>query len=84
MGPRTQATKLSRKKILAAVDKLPSIIKDAFLFVHVEGHSVEELVERIGDDDTHRALGRLEDAYRILNQRLNDVFPDAYERALDG
>lgn len=75
--------RLTRREIEAAVEKLPAINKDAFLFVHVEGNSVEQLAERIGDDDTHRAQGRLEDAYRILSQRLNDIFPDAYERALE-
>jgi DNA-directed RNA polymerase specialized sigma24 family protein len=82
-GPRPSRKRLTRGEIEAAVDKLPAINKDAFLFVHVEDHSVEELADRIGDDDTTRAQGRLEDAYRILSQRLNDIFPDAYERALD-
>jgi DNA-directed RNA polymerase specialized sigma24 family protein len=82
-GPRPSRKRLTRAEIEAAVDKLPAINKDAFLFVHVEGNSVEQLAERIGDDDTHRALGRLEDAYRVLNQRLNDIFPEAYEQALD-
>jgi RNA polymerase sigma factor (sigma-70 family) len=82
-GPRPSRKRLTRGEIEAAVDKLPAINKDAFLFVHVEGHSVEELADRIGDDDTTRAQGRLDDAYRILNQRLNELFPEAYEQALD-
>jgi RNA polymerase sigma factor (sigma-70 family) len=84
VGPRPGSRQLTRREIEAAVDKLPAAIKDAFLFVHVEGHTVEELAEKIGDDETHRAQGRLDDAYRVLSLRLNDDFPDAYERALDG
>jgi RNA polymerase sigma factor (sigma-70 family) len=76
--------KASRKEIEAAVAKLPAISKDAFMFVHYEGHTVEELAARLGDDDPHRAQARLEDAYRLLNQQFNDLFPDAYERSLRG
>jgi RNA polymerase sigma factor (sigma-70 family) len=83
MGPRPEMKRLSRGEILAAVDKLPLFSKEAFRFVHVQGHSVEELAENIGDDDTHRAQARLDDAYEFLNKRLNDSFPDAYVWAVD-
>lgn len=73
--------RLKRSEIEAAVAKLPPINKDAFMFVHMEGHTVEDLAKRLGDDDTHRAQGRLDDAYRLLNERLNDIFPEAYEQA---
>lgn len=75
--------KATLKEIEAAVAKLPDINKDAFMFVHYEGRSVEDLGQRLGDDDPHRAQGRLEDAYRLLNGQFNEIFPDAYERALE-
>jgi len=82
-APQPGRKRLTRREIEAAVDKLPPINKDAFVFVHVEHHSVEELADKIGDGDPTRAQGMLEDAYRVLNERLNDIFPDAYEQAPD-
>ncbi len=82
VGPGGRTKQLTRKEIESAVDKLPPYERHAFRFVHVEGHTLEELAQNIGDDDeTHRAQARLDDAYRILHQRLKEVFPDAYEQA---
>lgn len=77
------ATKqLTRKDIESAVDKLPPYERHAFRYVHVEGHTLEELAENIGDlEGTRLAQLRLDDAYRILHLRLKEVFPDAYEQA---
>jgi RNA polymerase sigma factor (sigma-70 family) len=82
VGPEAKKNQLTRKDIESAVDKLPPYESHAFRYVHIEGHTLEELAQNIGDDDeTHRAQARLDEAYRILHQRLKEVFPDAYERA---
>lgn len=82
LGLKAARKRLTRRDIEAVVDKLPPINKDAFLFVHVEDHCLEELAQRVGDDDLVRVQERLEEAYRLLNQSFNEIFPDAWERAL--
>jgi RNA polymerase sigma factor (sigma-70 family) len=81
VGPSAVSKRLTRREIEAAVDKMPQSNKEAFLFVHVQGHSLEELAAKEGDNGMHRAQARLDRAYVILNEQFNDVFPDAYEQA---
>ena len=81
MGPRPRIKGLNRKRILEEIDELPQSIKEAFHFVHVEGHTLGELAKKIGDADGSLAQGRLDRAYVLLNERFNDLFPEAYEQA---
>jgi RNA polymerase sigma factor (sigma-70 family) len=81
VGPKPKKKLHSRAEIEAAVAKLPPMYKEAFEFVHMEGHSVEELALRL-DDDPERAQSRVEEACRQLSLQFKESFPDAYYRSL--
>lgn len=80
--PGSQRKSPSRvQEIEAAVARLPAMNRDAFVFVCMEGHSVQEFGKKPEVGGLLEAQEWLEDACRLLSAQFNDIFPDAYERA---
>jgi RNA polymerase sigma factor (sigma-70 family) len=71
----------TRAEIEAAIARLPPTIKEAAVFVHLEHHSVEEFVKKLGDHGFDKAQARLKQAYRSLSGKLKVAFPEAFKNA---